>query len=251
MSQKKAKAARRAMRERPAYLVNADYVRRTADAVLAVDMSDVPSSRVRQFALGWCRGAFAQSRIIADLTSAGMASFAAPNRRLFAELTVRIHWLADMAKELREGAVDEMLAHGIENTRSTLRHMENMGWPVEYDATELDDFVLNVTSNTTIKDQSRKFASAAYATEVKNGPLYGMWREESGFSHPTSTLAGHYAPVTARGGLGAGEPSVMDPELEAHRHATILALMFTTRLLRDEGVEDDAVKRLTEAHFSV
>lgn len=251
MSGKKAKEARRALGDRPSRLVNADAIRRTADAVLAVEMGDVPATRIRQFAYGWCRAAFAQSRVIADLTSMGMASAASPNRRLFAELTVRIHWLSDMAKDARAGAVDAVLEHGIENTLGTLRHMDQLGWPVEFDISEFESFVLNVTQDNRIKDQARKFAAAAYATGIKNGPLFGMWREESGFSHPTSALAGHNAPLAADGRLGIGEPTVMDPALEAHRDATMLVIIFTTSILLEEGVEESAVQRLTDAYFSV
>lgn len=74
MSGSRAKKERQSKRERPDYLESADYTLRAANAVLAVDLGEVPVSRVSQLAVGQLRAAFEQSRIIAILTSLGIGT---------------------------------------------------------------------------------------------------------------------------------------------------------------------------------
>lgn len=112
MSGSRSKKQRQAQLMHPAYLVNADFALRSADAVLSVDLSEVPLSRVNQFAVGWMRAASEQSRVIAKLTKLGMAHATTPNRRAFWELGLRLLWFAGMAPSEREKAADTMLDQG-------------------------------------------------------------------------------------------------------------------------------------------
>lgn len=236
--------------EQPTALVNAEVALHTANAVLAVDLSNVPLTRVTQFIVGWCRAAFAQSRVIAHLTLNGMSSAAGPNRRLFSELAIRLQWLRDLPRDVRPSAVDEILEMARESKRGTHKHLRDMGWDVGFDPTEMDAFVLS-SAEGALKDQARKFASAAHATEVKNGPVFAMWREDSYLAHPTGPLAGDYAPAIDDEVLGSGEPLELDPDLTGHRDISLLIIATTGALLTDEGVESEAVERMTSAFFSV
>lgn len=245
-----AKAERGTAKKRSEASLNAEAALRTADAVLAVDLSDVPLTRVTQFVVGWCRAAFAQSRVIAHLTLHGMPSAAAPNRRLFSELAIRLQWLRDLPTDVRPGAVDEILEMARESKRGTHKHLEEMGWPTGFDPTEMDAFILSAAEGK-VKDQARKFAAAAHATEVKNGPVFAMWREDSYLAHPTGPLAGEYAPAVDDEMLGMGVPSVLDADMEGHRDISMIIVMMTGSLLTDEGIDDFVVGRLTSAYFSV
>lgn len=86
MSGKKSKAKRRAMRELPESIRKANCALAATNRTLAADLSGIPLTRVTQFALGWMRAAFDQSRVIATLTKSGVAAAASPNRRPFAEI---------------------------------------------------------------------------------------------------------------------------------------------------------------------
>ena len=150
MSGSRTKKQRRAQHERPAYLVNADFALRSADAVLAVDLSEVPLSRVNQFAVGWMRAAFEQSRVIAILTKGDMGHATAPNRRAFWELAVRLLWFAGIARSERERAADTMLAHGRSTEKTTHTHMQSMGIPSDIDIAAMEDFVLDASKEKAI-----------------------------------------------------------------------------------------------------
>lgn len=250
MSGKRAKAERQSQSEQPTVLVNAEWIVRSAEAVLAVDLADVPLTRVTQFIVGWCRAAFAQSQVVGQLAISGTPSASAPNRRLFAELAIRLQWMLDLPKEVRPAAVDEILEVAREAKRGTLNHLRDMGWDVGFDPTEMDAFVL-ARATGDVKNQARKFTAAAHATEVKNGPVFAMWREDSYLAHPTGPLAGEYAPAIDNEVLGQGLPGVVDHDLAGHRDISMLVIMTTCSLLINEGVGDAAVTRLSGAFFSV
>lgn len=93
MSGRKSKAKRRAVREQPESIRNANYALAATKRALAADLSGIPLTRVTQFILGWTRAAFDQSRVITTLTKSGLAASASPNRRSFAEIAVRLQWL--------------------------------------------------------------------------------------------------------------------------------------------------------------
>ncbi|WP_427174511.1 hypothetical protein [Arthrobacter sp. 92] len=158
--------------------------------------------------------------------------------------------MLDLPKEVRPSAVDEILKVARETRLGTHKHLRDMGWDMEFDPTEMNAFVL-ADANGDVKNQARKFAPAAHATAVKNGPVFAMWREDSYLAHPTGPLAGEYAPAIDNEILGQGLPSVLDQDLSGHRDISMLVIMTTCSLLTDEGVGDAAVTRLSSAFFLV
>ncbi|WP_455834248.1 hypothetical protein [Pseudarthrobacter siccitolerans] len=250
MSEELAETEQQSRSERPTkVLVNAEWIVRSAKAVLAVNLDDVPLTRVTQFIVGWCRAAFAQSQVVGQLAISGSSSASAPNRRLFAELAIRLQWMLDLPKEVRPSAVDEILEIAREAKLGTHKHLRDMGWDVGFDATEMNSFVL-AGANGEVKNQARKFAAAAHATDVKNGPVFAMWREDSYLAHPTGPLAGEYAPAIDNEILGQGLPGVLDRDLSGHRDISMLVIMVTCSLLRDEGAGNAPITRLSRAFFS-
>src|SRR5690554_5068875 len=143
VSGKRAKDNRRVRRERPPHIVNAEHALRSANAVLAVGLSQVPLSHVNQFAVGWMRAAFEQSRIIANLTSSGFGYAAAPNRRAFWEIALRLLWLADKPQEEREAAADTMLQLSRDTEVTTDKHMREMDLDYLVGMGAIADFDLN------------------------------------------------------------------------------------------------------------
>lgn len=238
MSGKRAKAKRQAHRERPAHIVNAEYVLRSANAVLAVDLSEVPASHVSQFAIGWMRAAFEQSRIIANLISSGIGHAAAPNRRAFWELVLRLLWLGDMPQAQRETAADTILANDRATETATDKHMREMGLESNIDVAVMEEFVLNVSDDKRLKSQAKILTEAAKSTELNSGAVYRLWREDSTWAHATGFLAGYYAPA-GETTVGEGKPPIIDHDLEAHRLATMFIVFAVGFILKDEGVSAD------------
>lgn len=251
MSGQRARAKRRAALERPAYLANADAIRRSAEAVLAVDMSDlVLRGRVPQVVVGLCRAAFAQSKVIAALTASGMASSAAPNRRLVLETAIRLHWLSDLSREDRRRAVDAMLAKDRKDTNSTLAYLSKVGHEADFDPTMMNEFDLDAPETGSVQEQARKLDAAVRSTSVEAWSIYAMWREESKYAHASGTLAGKYAPTFDDAHMNSGEPDPMDPGLEAHPLIQELIVMTTGRLLADEGESEEVAGRLAAAFIA-
>ena len=238
MSGRRAKAKRQEQRERPAHIANAEYVLRSADAVLSVDLSEVPVSHVNQFAIGWMRAAFEQSRIIANLTSSGMGHAAAPNRRAFWELILRLLWLGDMPQAQRETAADTMLANDRATETATDRHMREMGLESLIDVAAMEEFALNASDDKHLKNQAKILTEAAKSTELNSGVVYRLWREDSTWAHATGFLAGYYAPA-GETTIGEGKPPIIDHDLEAHRLATMFIVFAVGFVLKDEGVPDE------------
>jgi len=174
MSGSRSKAKRRAQRERPAYLANANYALRSADAVLSVDLSAVPLTLVNQFAVGWMRAAFEQSRVIANLTAAGKGHVAAPNRRTLWELSLRLHWLADMPQSKREPAANAMLAHERSTVAKTDKHMRDMGVESDIDIAAMNDFILNVSEDPKV------------TRRLEGGSIRSIWSSRSPSANPST-----------------------------------------------------------------
>ena len=248
MSSSGAKKKRQAQRQRPLRVVNAEAVIASAERILAVDLSRVPSTHVTQFVVGWLRNFFEQSRVIATLTLAGRPYAASPNTRSWLETALRMQWLHDVPHEDRLGAVDAMLDHEREHETKTFEHLATLGAAVEVDLSQMNDFVLNVTDKGPVKDQARKFASAVHATDVKAADLYRWWRDETHYSHAGGFLAGAYAPAGPP--LRRGTPPVIDPDLEAHRILSVFVVTLVYELLREEGTDDDVAMALVTAFFS-
>lgn len=106
----------------------------------------VPVTRVNQFAVGWMRAAFEQSRVIAKLTQGGMSHAAAPNLLSFWELAVRLHWFAEMRKSQRKKEVNIMLDQGRSTENTTHKQLESMSFPSDIGTALMGEFVLD-TSN--------------------------------------------------------------------------------------------------------
>jgi hypothetical protein len=216
--------------------------------VLAADLSRVPLTRTTQFIVGWLRSVFEQSRAIACLTSAGLAHAAAPNRRSFAEVVVRLQWLNGMPRADRPGALDEMIDHERELTRKAFKAISEMGYDSAVDLADMEALVLQSASDGRVKDQARRFLAAAKSTLGQSTGLYYAWREETQYTHATAALAVSYAP-DSHGAMGDGVPPVADPELETHRLGTMLALTLAYNLLVDEEVEKEVAMTIINAFF--
>lgn len=248
MSGRRAKRKRQAERNRPTHVKNAELVDRAADAVLAVDLSDIVlNDRVPQVVVGICRAAAAQSKVVAMLTAAGNAASAAPNRRLVLEAAIRLLWLAGLSRDERRQAVDIMLEKDRNDTNSTLGYLSSLGQTVDFDPTEMNEFELIAPTKGTLQEQTRKLDAAVRATEVEPWSLYAMWREETKSAHPSGSLAGQYAPTFDDKHLSSGEPSPMDADLEAHQLIQFLIVMTTRDLLIQDGVSRKIADRIPEA----
>ncbi|WP_193596380.1 hypothetical protein [Microbacterium sp. YJN-G] len=252
MSGSRAKKQRRTQRERPARIVNADFVARSADAVLAVDLGDVEfRSRTDQVVVGLCRAAFTQSKVIAALAKADMLSAAAPNRRLVLEIALRLHWLQGLSAEDRHKAVDTMLAKDRQDTNRLLAYLRDAGHKADFDPTEMDAFELDDETKGSIHQQSTRLNAAVDSNEVKPWSIYSMWLGETQFSHASGNLAGKYAPTLDNLHMSSGVPEPMDPDLEAHRLLQLHIVMMTGYLLTDEGLPEEFAGRIAAAFFAV
>ncbi|WP_298255623.1 hypothetical protein [uncultured Arthrobacter sp.] len=219
--------------------MNADVTLRSAKAVLAVDLRGVPLTRTNQFVVGWMRATFQQSIVISELTKAGMAHAAAPNRRAFWELALRLLWLADMPQPDREQAVDTMLAHGVATEVTTDKHMKEMGLESSIDVAAMQHFALDASTDKQAKEQAKNLTDAVRATGMNSAVIYRLWRSDSTWAHATGFLAGQYAPASRDDTIDTGNPPVLDENLDLHRLVAMLVVFTVGFLLRDEGVPSD------------
>lgn len=238
MSGSRATKERQSKRERPDYLASADYTLRAANAVLAVDLGEVPVSRVSQFAVGWLRAAFEQSRIIAILTASGLGYAAAPNRRAFWELTIRLLWLGDMPQSDRASAADTMLDYERETETKTDEYMRTNGLPSDIDVAEMEAFVLDVAKGK-LRSEATNLTHAVKGAGVNLWMVYRLWRGDSTWTHATGFLAGSYAPTNDDDTMGAGEPPHIDVDLEAHGYAAMVITTTVGDILMAEGAASD------------
>ncbi|WP_146082211.1 MULTISPECIES: hypothetical protein [unclassified Rathayibacter] len=198
-------------RERPARIVNAEFVVRSADAVLGVDLRDMRfRSRTDQVVVGLCRAAFAQSRVVAALAKADMLSAAAPNRRLVLEVALRLPWLRGLSAEEGRKAVDTMLAKDRQDTNRLRAYLRDAGHDADFDPTEMDAFELDDEAKGAIHQQSTRLNAAVDSNEVKPWSIYSMWLAETQFSHASGNLAGQYAPTVEGLHMSSGAPDPMD-----------------------------------------
>lgn len=248
MSGKKPKTRRQPPRATALSLVNAAIVRRTARAVLAVDMSDVVlNDFVPQVAVGLCRAAAAQSIVVAALTRTGQASSAAPNRRLVLESAIRLIWLSGLSKADRHVAASVMLSTDRQETNDTFDYLAQHGQEAPFDPAEMNAVELNAPTRGALQDQARKLRPAVLASASEPWSLYAMWREETKYAHPSGALAGQYAPTHDQTHLHAGNPDPMDPDLEAHQLIQCLIVAATQQILKDEGHTPEVASRITTA----
>lgn len=226
-----------------------DHASRAADSVLAVDMSDVRlESRVPQFIVGWCRGAFAQIRAITALVDAGFVSAAGPNQRLLYETVVRLLWLSSLEVAKRRTAVDERLEYERRDARRTVEMARSLGYATDFPMDEMMTFALESTGKGALFTQAKNFLSAA--TQADATMFHALWRQASGLAHASGTLAKSYAPAREDSWLGSDLP---DPQIlrgEALASTMLLLVTLTSRLLTDEGVPGMAADRFVHAYLA-
>jgi hypothetical protein len=249
MSGSRERKQRQSKRELPQHLASADYTLRAANAVLALDLGSVPVTRVSQFAVGWLRAAFEQSRVIATLTASEMGHAAAPNRRAFWELTIRMLWLGDLSQADRAKAADTMLDHDRTNETKTDAYMRENNLPSNIDVAEMETFILDVSEDQLFKKRAKVLTEA-----VKGGDnlwiIYRLWRDDSKWSHATGFLAGSYAPTGDEGTMGSANPPHIDRELEAHRLAAMVLTATVAGILKGEGASDELAVAPMAAYFA-
>ena len=246
MSGRRSKAKRRALREQPESIRNADYALAATKRALAADLSAIPLTRVTQFVVGWMRAAFDQSRVIATLTKGGLAASASPNRRSFAEIAVRLQWLYLMKQEDRAASLDAMLAHERELTEKNQEHLRDMGYASDRDLSKMRELVLE-SAGGALKNQARQFLAAAKSNDSLSVGLYAAWRQETQYTHATGAMAAAYAPATG----DELSPHVMDPDLTSHIYALFLVVTLAFNLLVAEGVEKDAAMVVVDSFMGV
>jgi hypothetical protein len=247
MSGRRAKAERRAEREGPANVLAALG---TASRMRSIDLSAIPLTRYRQFIVGWLRAAFEQSLAIATLAQADLGYTAAPNKRSFAEIVIRLQWVHGIGQIDRAGALDAMIDEEKKNTEKFFKHLEGMGYKSDVDLSEMKAFVTEVTDDRHIKDQATKLLEAAKATEGQSVGMYYSWRHETQYTHATSALAVAYAP-DVENRLGLGHPEAVDPDLETHRLITMLIVTLVYRLLVEDSVDEKLAMTIVDTFFDI
>lgn len=250
MSGSRAKRERQSKRPQSLRVLNAEAVDRSADAVLRVEVNDYRfRNRVAQVAVGLCRAAFAQSKVIANLARADLLSAAAPNRRLVLEIALRLNWLGGLSSPERRKAVDTMLAKDRDDTNRLVKRLRADGHDVGLDVDEMNAFELDAATSGQLHQQATRLHPAVEASEVNPGIIYSMWLEETESTHASGALAGQYAPTHDDLHMASGSPSPMDPDLEAHRIVQSLIVMTTCRILVDEGFPEEVANRMALAYF--
>lgn len=220
---------------------NANYALAATKRVLTTDLATISTTRVTQFVIGWMRAAFSQSQVIATLSKRGMAPAAAPNRRSFAELAVRLQWLFGMPQEDRAGAVDAMLDYERDLTVKNQEHLREMGFDSDRDLSDYHELVFD-SADGTLKNEARQFLAAAKRNNSLSVGLYASWREETQYTHATGAMATAYAPTNGDDPF----PNVMDPNLSSHTYALLLIVTLVYNLLVAEGVDEDAAKVIVD-----
>lgn len=236
MKRERTCGTRQQTQEESLVIENANYVLRCADAVLSVDLSSIRPSSVRQFAVGWLRAAFEQSRAIAKLTTTGLGHVTAPNKRVFWELALRLLWLSSIPQQERAEAAETMLANDRRNETNTHRHLQEVDLESDIDVAAMEAVVLNETSNKELREQARNLTEAVKSIELDSARIYQLWRQDSTLVHASGFLAGYYAPSGGRV-LRTGMPPNSDPDLEIHRLVSMLIVFTVSRILREEGVD--------------
>lgn len=250
MSGSRARRQRQAERERPASIVNSEHIGRSADAVLNVHFDDVVlRNRTVQVVVGLARAAFAQSKVISALTNGGLLSAAAPNRRLFIEIALRLHWLQGLSSDERRRAVDTMLDKDRHDTNRILDYLRDAEHEADFDPAEMNAFELDNEAKGAIHQQATRLSAAVNASEVKPWSTYSMWLEETKFAHASGTLAGSYAPTHDDRHMSSGRPDPTDPDLEGHRLIQAQIAMTAGFILGDEGMPEDVASRIATAFF--
>jgi hypothetical protein len=217
---------------------DANYIIERAEQMLALDLTLVPLARETQFIVGWMRGAFDQSRAIATLTRLGMADTAAPNRRSFAEIALRLLWLRNLDAKMRAAALDAMIADEKRLTTNFYDTLKQMGFDHDVDLSEMETIIAHAIEDKDIAQQIKAVTTAAKAAPQTIG-LYSAWREETQYTHATAHLASAYAPEDPAGVLGSGRPPTELAGLDSHYMVCVLVATLAFELLREAGVDEE------------
>lgn len=240
MSGRRAKAERRAAALSPEQEQAARIIA-TADRMLALDLSYIPAAYDSQFIIGWMRAAYEQSKVIATLTSQGLAHAAAPNRRAFVEIAFRLLWLRTLNVEQRGPALEAMVANEKRLTKNFFKTAKEMGYEYEFDLSAMDEVIAEMTADKKLNQQVQVLTEAAKATPITLG-LFTAWREETQYTHATGHLAVAYAPKTEDDRVARDVPPTQHGDLDTHHLVTFLVGTLVAELLKEAGLPQKAVE---------
>lgn len=218
--------------------------------MLALELPDVPLTRANQFVVGWMRAAYDQSRVIAKLTSEGLQHAAAPNRRAFAEIALRLLWLRSLDQTKRAPALDTMIANEKLLTTGFYATLKEMGFDHEVDLSDMEQIIVDAIDDRGVRQQVKAVTDAAKAAPITIG-LYSAWREETQYTHATAHLAVAYAPERPADKLGMAQPPAQHGDLDSHHMVCLLVATVTTELLKEAGVDPDAVWPIMSTAWNV
>lgn len=240
MSGRRAKAERRAAAQSPVQEQAARIIA-TADRMLALDLSYIPAAYDSQFIIGWMRAAYEQSKVIATLTTQGLAHAAAPNRRAFVEIAFRLLWLRTLDVEQRGPVLEGFVVREKNLTTGFYDTLKEMGYEHDVDLTAMDEVVAEMLEDKDLRQQVKAVTDAAKAAPITLG-LFTAWREETQYTHATGHLAVAYAPKTDDDRVGRDLPPTQHGDLDTHHMVTLLVGTLVAELLKEAGLSEKAVE---------
>lgn len=240
MSGRRAKAERRAAAQSPVQEQAARIIA-TADRMLALDLSYIPAAYDSQFIIGWMRAAYEQSKVIATLTTQGLAHAAAPNRRAFVEIAFRLLWLRTLDVEQRGPVLEGFVVREKNLTTGFYETLKEMGYEHDVDLTAMDEVVAEMLEDKDLRQQVKAVTDAAKAAPITLG-LFTAWREETQYTHATGHLAVAYAPKTDDDRVGRDLPPTQHGDLDTHHMVTLLVGTLVAELLKEAGLSEKAVE---------
>ncbi|MFU8946177.1 hypothetical protein ACLRGF_05515 [Mycetocola zhadangensis] len=219
-----------------------DTVRARLDAIFRNlrDFDPAPArGRLAQAGIGWLKGMADQGALYFAAVDAGIPGAAAPNVRLFLELSMMIQWL----HEDGEAALDSLIRKA-QNEASKAQEFFGPLWTKE--TLEDIDFLLSIETG---HDRSgdRRAAVKHMAEVLGTKASYLGWWEQTRYSHGTMDLAIAYAPAAASGVLAKGSPPGIEFAVPIQL-ALLLSVGFVARILRAEG-DQSVGTRLLDAYF--
>lgn len=248
MSGRRAKAERRAAAQSPVQEQAARIIA-TADRMLALDLSYIPAAYDSQFIIGWMRAAYEQSKVIATLTSQGLAHAAAPNRRAFVEIAFRLLWLRTLDVEQRGPVLEGFVVREKNLTTGFYDTLKEMGYEHDVDLTAMDEVVAEMLEDKDLRQQVKAVTDAAKAAPITLG-LFTAWREETQYTHATGHLAVAYAPKTDDDRVGRDVPPTQHGDLDTHHMVTLLVGTLVAELLKEAGLPPKAVEPILFAAWN-
>lgn len=217
-------------------------VRAQLDAIVRNirDFDPAPAEgRIVQAAVGWLKGMADQTALYLASLDLGIAGAAAPNVRLFLELSMMIHWL----HEDGEKALDSLIRKA-QNEATKAQEFFGPLWPPD----KLEDVdILQSLETGDDRSGDRRAAVKHMAEALGSEVSYLAWWEQTRYSHGTMDLAIAYAPADKSNVIGKGSPPGLD-FANVMELALLLAVGFVARILRAENA-DEVGGRLFDAYF--